>query len=105
VPSGFIRKPLRLVVLLKYRNVPCAAGVGLGLGPGDGDGLGVGMGVGVGLGVLALTPPQPARNAIISRPRTSTPQAETDLFIAYLHQGKGRLLLDRNAQVSSRLAD
>jgi hypothetical protein len=74
------------------------------LGPGDGDGLGFGVGVGVGLGVFALTPPQPARNVINSRPRTSTLQAERDLFIQLSPPGESRLLLIRNAGKRSRLA-
>ena len=82
VPSGLRRYVsvgwLGTSTPLTKTNVPCAAGVGVGVAPG---GVGIGVGVGVGLGVFALTPPHPARNAIISRPRTSTLQAETDLFI------------------------
>jgi hypothetical protein len=100
VPSGFSLKPLRLVVLLKYTNVPCAAaGVGVGVAPG---GVGIGVGVGVGLG-FALTPPHPARERINNRAKTGTLQAETKFFIDS-PPGEGRLLLDENAQVSSRLA-
>ena len=89
-----------LVSLLKYTNVPWAAGVGVGPGPG---GVGIGVGVGVGLG-FALTPPHPARERINNRARVSRLPAETQFFIGS-PPGEGRLLLDKNAEMSSRLAD
>jgi hypothetical protein len=89
-----------VVVLLKYTNVPWAAGVGVGPGPG---GVGIGVGVGVGLG-FAPTPPHPARERINNKAKRGTLQVETKFFIDS-PPGEGRLLLDKNVQVRSRLAD
>ena len=89
-----------LVSLLKYTNVPWAAGVGVGPGPG---GVGIGVGIGVGPG-FALTPPHPERVRVNSRPKMSTPQAETRLFFIHSPPGEGRLLLDKSAERSGRLA-
>jgi hypothetical protein len=100
VPSGFIRKPVMLVVLLTYTNVPGAAGVGVGQGPG---GVGIGVGVGVGLG-FALTPPHPARERINNRARIGTLLAETKFFMGS-PPGEARLLLDKRTERSGRLAD
>jgi hypothetical protein len=87
VPSGFRRYPTVFEAdVLTYTNVPCAAaGVGVGVAPG---GVGIGVGVGVGFG-FALTPPHPARKAIISRARTNVRQAERGLLIKLIsNQGE-----------------
>src|SRR5579864_6749494 len=106
VPSAFKRypsvgSPLEKSPFTKM-NVPCAAtGVGVGVAPG---GVGIGVGVGVGLG-FALTPPHPERVRVKNRPKVNTPQAETRRFIIDSPPGEGRLLLDKKAERSSRLAD
>jgi hypothetical protein len=71
----------------------------VGVAPG-----GVGVGVGVGPGP-ELTLPQPDKFRIKSRPKVNTLQAETNRFIIDSPPGEGRLLLDKNADVSSRLAN
>ena len=64
-----------------------------------------GVGIGVGAGAwFALTPPQPPRERINNRAKAGRLRAETKFFI-HSPPAEGRLLLDKSAERSGRLAD